>query len=808
MEVVKFRIWYIISITFVALTIPSYAKIIYVDDNASAGGKGTSWSSARKYLQDALSNAEYGDEIWVAEGIYKPNLWLKKSDGDKYDSFNLVNGVGMYGGFKGTETKRTPLGDTNKTILSGEISDDINEWSLHVISCEGLDSNTSLDGFLITKGRAVRGKGGGMIVSNSSLIVRNCIFNGNYGGSGGGMSIDINSFPIVENCVFENNTGWSAGAVYISSNTMSFSPSHYDIARSSRFKNCKFLSNRADSYGGAIRKLAAGWLSFFDCVFEGNSAGISGGAIQNNNSIGSYFNCVFMDNSAGGTFTDATKGGAIYNDSGLVLMNCIFSKNRSSNSRASAQGGALFSTDTNFKGNGLILKNCIFTKNAAVGISDFRSRQGAATFGVTKYTANPATVNNCIFWKNMTFDEESHGCGSEDSGYWKSDSVPEADNIMQGWQGDTRAFTSDPMFLDIDNPRGPDGEWFTSDDGLQVRIGSPAIDNGHNILLPYDSLDLDKDGKNTDFFPVDVLGLPRFQGESVDIGAYEYPDENVNISVQIIPVGAGIVDGGGIFPRNSSILLRVKAVLPGYQFAGWEGDINETSHTVSLIADSSKRVIANFAQELNDSDNDGLSDYEEIAIYGTSIDQNDTDGDGLFDNEEILIGSDPNISNLGIVNYLNSKAKTNQDNALITGQIAGIELVKANPSTYGLYSSADVNVSIASALSEANPATARAITNAKTEGESSVTSNPSAYNLVTQSAYDEMMNELMSASNGDTTPYSEGWFYLPNQGWLWTTRTTYPYFFDSTSKAWMYFQSGNEKPRFYHYGTKTWMTVE
>ena len=151
-------------------------------------------------------------------------------------------------------------------------------------------------------------------------------------------------------------------------------------------------------------------------------------------------------------------------------------------------------------------------------------------------------------------------------------------------------------------------------------------------------------------------------------------------------------------------------------------------------------------------------------------------------------------------------------------------MVKANPSTYGLYSSADLNASLSSALSDANTTAEQAIADAKvlakaeginegktlgiTEGETSVTSNTSAYTLVTQSAYDEMMNELMSASDADTTPYSEGWFYLPNQGWLWTTRTTYPYFFDSTSKTWMYFQSGNEKPKFYHYGTKEWMTVE
>ena len=37
-------------------------------------------------------------------------------------------------------------------------------------------------------------------------------------------------------------------------------------------------------------------------------------------------------------------------------------------------------------------------------------------------------------------------------------------------------------------------------------------------------------------------------------------------------------------------------------------------------------------------------------------------------------------------------------------------------------------------------------------------------------------------------------------------RSAYPYFFDSQSESWMYFQSGNEKP-FYHFfnGTKEWM---
>ncbi len=44
-------------------------------------------------------------------------------------------------------------------------------------------------------------------------------------------------------------------------------------------------------------------------------------------------------------------------------------------------------------------------------------------------------------------------------------------------------------------------------------------------------------------------------------------------------------------------------------------------------------------------------------------------------------------------------------------------------------------------------------------------------------------------------------------GWLYTTSSCFPYFFDLATKNWMYFQSGNEKPRFYHYGFKKWMSV-
>jgi len=43
-----------------------------------------------------------------------------------------------------------------------------------------------------------------------------------------------------------------------------------------------------------------------------------------------------------------------------------------------------------------------------------------------------------------------------------------------------------------------------------------------------------------------------------------------------------------------------------------------------------------------DSDNDGLSDYDEVNVYGTSPYLEDSDSDGLSDAQEIANGSDPN----------------------------------------------------------------------------------------------------------------------------------------------------------------------
>lgn len=81
-------------------------RVIYVHAVAPGGNDGTSWKDAYVDLQDALAVAQPGDEIWVAAGIYTPD----RGTGDRSATFELVSGVGMYGGFAGWETRRNQTG--------------------------------------------------------------------------------------------------------------------------------------------------------------------------------------------------------------------------------------------------------------------------------------------------------------------------------------------------------------------------------------------------------------------------------------------------------------------------------------------------------------------------------------------------------------------------------------------------------------------------------------------------------------------------------------------------------------------------
>jgi uncharacterized repeat protein (TIGR02543 family) len=102
----------------------------------------------------------------------------------------------------------------------------------------------------------------------------------------------------------------------------------------------------------------------------------------------------------------------------------------------------------------------------------------------------------------------------------------------------------------------------------------------------------------------------------------------------------GSITGAGEYDPGSTVTVTATPNA-GYIFAGWTGDATGTTNPLSLTMDADKVVGANFEPDQSDSDGDGLTNYEELAIYYTNPSLPDTDGDGHSDAGEVQRGSDP-----------------------------------------------------------------------------------------------------------------------------------------------------------------------
>ncbi len=294
------------------------AGVRYTKPVASGSGDCSSWANAC-ILQDALTGAVSGEEIWAAAGTYKPT-----TDPDNRNAtFQLIDGVALYGGFAGTETERTQRNPaTNLTILSGDIDSNDTQTpiitditsvsgnttnSYHVVTGA---NNASLDGFTVTAGNSNGGGcpglncGAGMYNNSISPTVTNTTFSGNSAEYGGGGMFNWYSNPTVTNVTFSHNFGGLNGG------GMENNYSNPTLT------NVTFDGNTASTYAGGMANTFCSPI-LTNVTFSGNSATSYGGGMTNWGSNPTIRNTIFWGNTAptGAQIHDESGGAASMSDS-------------------------------------------------------------------------------------------------------------------------------------------------------------------------------------------------------------------------------------------------------------------------------------------------------------------------------------------------------------------------------------------------------------------------------------------------------------------------------------------------------------
>ncbi|UCF32895.1 MAG: right-handed parallel beta-helix repeat-containing protein, partial [Phycisphaerales bacterium] len=354
------------------LGLPVNGDVIYVDDDAPGGGDGMTWNTAFKYLQDALLGATAGDEIHVAQGIYKPDQDEAGvvTPGDREATFQLISGVGLHGGYRGC-----PGGDCSgdpdeqdvdayETTLSGDLLGDdgpdfanYDENSYHVVTADGTDGTAVLDGITITAGNCSDsfGSGAGLHGSNGSPSIVACRFSRNLGGNHG-------------------------GGVFLA-----FS--------SSNFVACTIDSNRAYEVGGGLW-CQASHLQLTACAISGNeSGGSAGGLFAMDGSTISIMDSSVVDNVAGVWSSTACGGGLRCYETDLTISNTLISGNS-----ARLDGGGVLCH------NGSLVAHCCTISNNYCG-DGFGG-------GITQGGSGTLRVTDSLIENNTSYNGGGVDCGS------------------------------------------------------------------------------------------------------------------------------------------------------------------------------------------------------------------------------------------------------------------------------------------------------------------------------------------------------------------------------------------------------------
>jgi hypothetical protein len=532
---------------------------VLVDLLKANGGSEASfnaWYTDRCLVSPAMGGGSQfaaGDQVWIIGGTYNLN-----------DSIVICPGVGIYGGFSGSESaltgraKGTNAWDfTNETVLMGDTT--------KVCIAGGSESAAAvLDGMTLSnfKNKVSAFSGSAASLNGSQTVMQNCI---------------------IKNCVTLSNSATSSGAVvliggaslkncYIHDNTTAGYGGGVSVCGDGcTLDGCKIVNNTATLFGGGVSlyattsgvkvtncdisnnisstKSGAGLLVFStsatnadpitikDCSFTSNSApaGSAGALYLNTNTFNvvNVSGCTFTANSSQPTKATTNGGGAIWISKGIHNIDkCKFKDNSSK-----YYGGAILIagqvaatvtvSNSVFTGNTCSLHGGVFMIMDSVTVNNcliYGNKAGNFAY-VSANTGVFSTFNNCTFASNLNV------AGTAAAGFYLS--TPKATNAKFAnclfYKCGAKPVAVDPATTgtdailpdltycgfdqDLSSTWSGAGNVFTVDSTSYM----DPVNNDYHLTKTSPAIDA---GMPISDYAVDLDGLTR--DANFDMGAYEY----------------------------------------------------------------------------------------------------------------------------------------------------------------------------------------------------------------------------------------------------------------------------------------------
>ncbi|MDP0501121.1 MAG: hypothetical protein Q7P63_13585 [Verrucomicrobiota bacterium JB022] len=674
------------------LATAGHARIIHVNQAAEPGGDGTSWGSAYRYLQNALQQLQAGDEVWIAQGTYYPDMGTGIDNNDTTASFHLDQPIVLRGGFLGSETapsQRPTQGAA--TVLSGDLGAGAYSQRLVTVDYATVEAETVLERLRFDRTGTTHS--GAIVHIQANTRLRRCVVAGvttstqPFAADAGRFFVEdsqlTNINPDLSNTDLFVNLG-TPGEIAIEADGSRFSQSTGRVRLEGSFSNT-WVEGAIDAVLHETDTVVVTNVSSArPAVTLGKSPLLSRTMLLN----------ASLDPSTG---TPAT-GRETFSQVAFVRTTFL----QPVSSRTSAAQSLFYEPQLANSGSYLFAGSP--TTNSIVVLGSLAQDR----------LFDPGTPLPSPFHPVMI------------PGY--TGSIPEIVNAQ-------------PLFRDAQNPLGLDGRLGTLDDGFRHAAGSPAINAGSNALVPPDRRDLDADGNTTEGLARDMSNFRRVQDDVVDFGPYEDGNELElihTVTPVVAPDNAGTVIGVFQVEHDKETTLTAKPRL-GYVFTEWSGGATGSTNPLEIIVTDDVEITANFGQDLTDADGDGLTAYQEYVLYGTDDTKKDTDGDGLTDKQEVDNGLDPTHDDSAFVDAIS-------DNPGLLGLYSaaqveaarqeGINTVVSNPASYNLFTATERDAARQAGIDTvvASPGdyglyTAPQVDTARQEGIDTVLANPGAYGL-------------------------------------------------------------------------------